>query len=178
MEVQNINSSASLLPCFPASRWCVWWGNAVTRREWRWNIMWSAADSVLIPLILLSSLSAERSEQVWLCLLQRMAEHPPFLKIGCAERVLKIDPPLITVSEIFISHSHLQTPLTITRVLQPLPHPCSRHRDSHSQPYMFWLHLTLVISTWTYSVPIPLRGRGKKYLQLTCLGFFSLLCSV
>lgn len=29
---------------------------------------------------------------------QRMPEHPPFLKIGRAERGLKIDPPLITVS--------------------------------------------------------------------------------
>lgn len=41
-------------------------------------------------------------------LVQRMSEHPPFLKIGCAERGLKIDPPPInSVSEIFMSHSHL-----------------------------------------------------------------------
>lgn len=32
-----------------------------------------------------------------------MAEHPPFLKIGCAERGLKIDPPLITVSLKYLS---------------------------------------------------------------------------
>lgn len=40
-----------------------------------------------------------RAKRTSVCLpVQRMSAHPPFLKIGCAERGLKIDPPLITVS--------------------------------------------------------------------------------
>lgn len=38
---------------------------------------------------------------------------------------------------------------------------------------MFWLYLTRVISTWTSSVHISLRGRKKKAcLQLASQGFF------
>lgn len=159
--------------CFPC--WCLWWGNAVVRREWRWNIMWSAADSLLL-LSSCSHLCLQNRANKCVCLLQRMAEHPPFLKIGCAERRLKIDPPLITVSEIFISRNHLQTPFTITRFLQPLPHPHSRHRDSHNQPV-----LTLFDSCYLYMdilCSYPSKKKKKSVCSWLAWVFFPLLCSM
>lgn len=53
-----------------------------------------------------------------------------FLKIGCAERPQNRSSINYSPSEIFISQSYLQTPVTITRVSQPIPHSCPRHGDS------------------------------------------------
>lgn len=131
-----------------------------------------------------SSSSSSRSSCTHLCLqseankcappfLQRTAEHPPFLKIGCAERGLKIDPPLITVSLKYLSATATFKHHSLSLgFYNPVPHPCSRHGDSHNQPYMFWIHFTLVLCTLTYSVHIPLPVlRGWKKL-----GFFLLFC--
>ena len=100
---------------------------------------------------------------------QRAAEHPPSLKIGCAEKTQNRSSINYSLSEIFISHSHLQTPLTIARILQPIPHNCSRHRDSHNQPHMFSIHFTLVLFTSAYCLVTPLtvlRGLKKTRVNL------------
>lgn len=66
-------------------------------------IMWSAAPSLLLSLTLLLSLSVERSEQVRTSLYREWQTAQPLLKIGYAEKPLKIDPPLITVCLKYLS---------------------------------------------------------------------------
>lgn len=66
-------------------------------------IMWSAAPSLLLSLTLLLSLSVERSEKVHTSLYREWQTAQPLLKIGYAEKLLKIDPPLITVCLKYLS---------------------------------------------------------------------------
>lgn len=102
MEAHN-NSLASL----PFSCLCLWWGRLSwgVRVEMKYHVINSRIPPPPLP-------PSRSSCFIFVCRakrtsvrlpLQRMAEHPPFLKIGCAERGLKIDPPLITVSLKYLS---------------------------------------------------------------------------
>ena len=83
---------------------------------------------------------------------QRMSSHPPFLEIDCAERGLKIDPPLITVSL-----KYLRATATIKRhslslgFYNPYRVPVFCGGDSHYLSCLFWINLTPVLSTWIHS---------------------------
>lgn len=111
-------------------------GNAEVRRGWRWT--WSC-DQQQNP----SSNSSSRSYCFYLCLQSQVNKGaPPFTENGrapslpqnrlCRERTQNRSSINYSPSEIFISPSYLQTLLTITRVLQPIPHSCSRHGDSQN----------------------------------------------
>lgn len=118
-------------------------------------IMWSAEPSLLLSLTLLLSLSVEPSEQVRTSLYREWQTAQPLLKIGYAEKPLKIDPPLITVCLKYLSaratFKHYSLSLGFYIAME-IPKSCSEF-------------ILLPFSTWTYSVHIPLPDiRGlKKY---------------
>lgn len=96
--------------------------------------------------------------------LQRTAEQPAFLKIGCAERPQNRSTINYSPSEIFISQRYLQTPVTITRVSQPIPHSCWRHGDSQYCVLNIFCPCSLYMDvppSWSESVI------KNKYFQLT-----------
>lgn len=105
--------------------------------------------------------------------LQRMAQHPAFLKIGCAERRLKIDPPLITVPLKYLSAQATFKHCSLSLVFYNPYHILVPVMEIPKT--MFWIYFTLVLSTWTYSVHIPfpdLRGWSKQVFTADLAVFF------
>ncbi len=153
MEARNNNSLASPLPLFVHVM-----GKAVVRREWRWNIMWSTAESLLLflPPAHAALIFVCRAKRTSVRLpLRRMAEHPPFLKIGCTERRLKIDLPLITVSLKYFSATATFKHHSLSRgFYNPYHIPVLVMEIPHNKPSVFWIRF--VPSTRTCSVHIPL----------------------
>lgn len=132
-----------------------------------------------------SSSSSSRSSCSHLCLQSKanesappFTEHPPFLKIGCAKRGLKIDPPLITVSLKYLSasatfkhHSLLlgfYNPYRIPVLVMEIP---TISLTCFEFILFSQLGRTLCISLFQFS-----EDEKSKCLQLTKLFFFSLLC--
>lgn len=103
--------------------------------------------------------------------LQRAAEQPAFLKIGCAGRPQNRPSINYSPSEIFISQSYLQTPVTITRVLQPRPHSSSsRHGDSQHCVLNIFCSCSLYTDVFrSYPRSWSETVVKDKYLQLTWL---------
>lgn len=149
-------------------------GNAEVRRDWRWT--WSC-DQQQNP----SYNSSSRSYCFYLCLQSQVNKcAPPFTEngtapsqIGCAERRLKIDPPLITVPLKYLSaqatFKHCSLSLGFYNPYH-IPVPVMEIPKT-----MFWIYFTLVLSTWTYSVHIPfpdLRGWSKQVFTADLAVFF------
>lgn len=122
------------------------WRNAAVRIQWRWTIVINSRN----PSSSSCSHLCRQNEANKCAHVERAAEHPPFLKIGCAERRLKIGPPLITASLKYLSaaatfkhcslllgfysHYHLFVLIMeIPRINMFFIHfyPCSLHLDLH-----------------------------------------------
>lgn len=124
IKTMSDGSTSKQLPSFPASPVCLCDGGCCheERVEIKYHVINSRIPPPLPPPALPSLIFVCRAKRTSVHLpLRRIAEHPPLLKIGCSERGLRIDSINYSLYEIFISHSHLQTPLTITRVLQHIP---------------------------------------------------------
>lgn len=127
-------------------------------------IMWSAAPSIPPPLA--------HTAFIFVCGVKWTSTHLPLQRMAdrtaspqnrlCRETAQNRSAINYSLSEIFISQSYLQTLLTITRILH-----------CHGDPQvMFWIHFTLIFSTWTYIVHIPLPEDLKNTIFTPDSAFF------
>lgn len=147
-------------------------GNAVVRRE-LWDEIWCETKQRIPHSAHPTLIFVCRTKLTSVCLpLERMAEHPPFLKIGCAERGLKIDPPLITVSLKYLSatatfkhHSRslgFYNPYTISVLVMVIP----------TISFICFGFIWLLFSLSSYSSSRSKRIKEIKCFQLTWLFYF------